>query len=171
MTILSQHPTCRHPTCINRIETHTFNLLPIGRNVPHTSNRNLQSPTVTPNPTPNTIPTHDQIPNPSDPIAPSPTPTLPITQPLYSNYPSMPLLNNPFSYSLFHNNLLNSTNIPTTYTSPTSYSSPTIQANLPNQSPSLWSTLDLHPPTFTPTGSNIESQGRASSCVFDQPLS
>ena len=182
MTIMSQYPTCRHPTCINRIETHAFNLFPIGRNVPHTSNKNLQSPTVTPNPTPNTISIHDQIPNPSDPIAPGPTPTLPTTQPLYSNYPSMPLLNNPFPYSLFHNNLLNPMNIPTT--SPIPYSSPTIIADLSSQSTSLWSTLDRqssanslwstldsHPPTLMQTRSNIESQGRANSCVFDQPLS
>ena len=176
MTILSQHPTCRNPTCINRIDTHRFSLLPIGRNVHHTSNMNLQSPTVTPNPSQNSLPNHDQpssyqIPNPSDPTISNSTPAPPVTHPSYSNYLNIPPSNNPFHYSFFHNSLLNPTNIPMTSTPPTSYSSSTIQANLPNQVPSLWSTLSLGPSTFTPIRSSISNQGRANSCVFDQPLS
>ena len=31
--------------------------------------------------------------------------------------------------------------------------------------------LDSHPPTLIQTRSNFESQGRANSCIFDQPLS
>ena len=171
MTILSQHPTCRNPTCINRIESHRFSLLPIGRNVHHTSNKNLQSPTVTPNPS-NSLLNHDQpspylIPNPSDPIISNSTPALPVTQPSYPNYLNTPPSNNPFLYSFFHNSLLNPSNIPMTSTPPTSYSSSTIQAN---QLPSLWSTLSLGPSTSTPIRSSISNQGRANSCVFDQPL-
>ena len=175
MTILSQHPTCRNPTCINRIDTHRFSLLPIGRNVHHTSNMNLQSPTVTPNPSQNSLPNHDQtssyqVPNPSDPTISNLTPAPPITHPSHSNYLNIPPSNNPFHYSFFHNSLLNPTNIPITFTPPTPYSSSTIQANLPNQIPSLWSTSSLSPSTFIPIRSSISNQGRANSCVFDQPL-
>ena len=72
MTILAQYPTCRNPSCIHRIETHRYNLLPIGSNTSHTSNlclhypNDIQQPTsITQQPSSNTF-TTDSIPMPTD---------------------------------------------------------------------------------------------------------
>ena len=79
MSILAQQPTCRNPSCIHRIETHRYNLLPVGSNTSHTSNSCLHYPNDIQQPPSNTS-TTDPIPMPTN----NPSLTQPISNPLDS---------------------------------------------------------------------------------------
>ena len=200
MSILAQYPTCRNPSCIHRIDTHRYNLLPIGSNTSHTSNsclhcpNDIQQPTlITQQPSSNTFIT-DSIPMPTDnlslaqPISnpitnsnPMPTDNLSLAQPIsnpldsitYSFCLSYPLPNNPSRYFLYHTN---PTDLPMVSSLP---ASPNIAINPINGSTALWSqsTLFGNIWNYEPSTAHDESiqnhalQGRAISCISDQPLS
>ena len=200
MSILAQYPTCRNPSCIHRIDTHRYNLLPIGSNTSHTSNsclhhpNDIQQPTlITQQPSSNTFIT-DSIPMPTDnlslaqPISnpitnsiPIPSDNLSLAQPIsnpldsitYSGCLSYPLPNNPSRYSLYHTN---PTDLPMVSSLP---ASPNIAINPINGPTALWSqsTLFGNIWNYEPSTARDESiqnhafQGRAISCISDQPLS
>ena len=148
MSILAQHPTCRNPSCIHRIEAHRYNLLPIGSNTSHTSNAYLHCPNDTQQQPPSDTSTMDSVPisnnnlllaqpisNPLDSIASETTCNQQPTQSFCSSCPSYPLPNNPFRYSIYHTNLFSPTDPPTVSSLPTS---PNIAAYPTNGSTSLW---------------------------------
>ena len=142
MTILAQHPTCRNPSCIHRIETNRYNLLPIGSNTSHTSNsclhypNDIQQPTsITQQPSSNTF-TTDSIPMPTDNLSLAQPISNPLDSITYSGCLSYPLPNNPCRYSTYHTNLLNPTDPPILSSLPTS---PNIAVYPTNGSTSLWS--------------------------------
>ena len=200
MSILAQYPTCRNPSCIHRIDTHRYNLLPIGSNTSYTSNsclhypNDIQQPTaITQQPSSNTFIT-DSTPTPTDnlslaqPISnpitnsiPVSTDNLSLAQPISNpldsiTYPgcfSHPLPNNPSRYSLYHTN---PTDLPMVSSLP---ASPNIAINPINGPTALWSqsTLFGNIWSYEPSTARDESiqnhafQGRAISCISDQPLS
>ena len=186
MTILAQHPTCRNPSCIHRIETHRYNLLPIGSNTSHTSNLHLHCPNDTQQQPPSTTSTIDSVPistntlaqpilNPLDSTKNQTSYNTQPTQSFCSSCPSYPLPNNPYRYSIYHTNLFSPTDPPTVSSLPTS---PNITAYPTNGSTSLWSqpTLFDNIWNYEPSTACDESirnhaiQGRAISCISDQLL-
>ena len=133
MSILAQHPTCRNPSCIHRIETHRYNLLPIGSNTSYTSNSCLhypndilQPPSNIQQPPSNTF-TSDSIPIPTDnlpPTQPTSNPPSNIQQP-----PSNTSTNNPIPITTDNLSLTQPTSNPsnsTTYSGCLSYPLPNI---------------------------------------------
>ena len=193
MAILAQYPTCRNPPCIHRIETHRYNLLPIGSNTSHTSNSYLHCPNNIQQPPSNTS-TIDSVPmsatnlslaqpisNPITNSIPIPSDNLSLAQPIsnpldsitYSGCLSYPLPNNPSRYSLYHTN---PTDLPMVSSLP---ASPNIAINPINGPTTLWSqsTLFGNIWNYEPSAAcdelirNHSFQGRAISCISDQPLS
>ena len=181
MCILAQHPTCRNPSCIHQIETHRYNLLPIGSNASHTSNaclhypNNTQQPTSTTQQPPSNTPTTDSTPMPTDNLSLAQPISNPLDSITYSGCLSYPLPNNPYRYSIYHTNLFSPTDPPTVSSLPTS---PNIAVYPTNGSTSLWSQPTLfgdiwnYEPSATCDESirNHASQDKAISCISDQPL-
>ena len=179
MSILAQHPTCRNPSCIHRIETHRYSLLPIGSNASHTSNsylhypNDIQQPTsTTQQPSSNTS-TTDSIPMPTGNPSLTQLRSNPSDSTTYSGCLSHSLPNDSNQYSNYHTN-------PTSLPMVSSLStSPNIAVYPTNGPTSLWSQPTLFdniwnyepPTTFDESNRNHTFQGRAISCIFDQPLS
>ena len=195
MCILAQHPTCRNPSCIHQIKTHRYNLLPIGSNTSHTSNAGLHYPNNTQQPTstiqqpPSNTPTTDSTPMPSTTqqppsntpttdSTPMPTNNLSSVQPksnpsdstTYSSRLNYPLPNNPIQYPNYHTN---PTNPPMVSSLPTSPNIAVYPTNSLWSQPILFDNIWSHVPstTFNESIRNHSFQGRAISCIFDQPLS
>ena len=179
MSILAQHPTCRNPSCIHRIETHRYSLLPIGSNASHTSNsylhypNDIQQPTsTTQQPSSNTS-TTDSIPMPTGNPSLTQLRSNPSDSPTHSGCLSHSLPNDSNQYSNYHTN---PTSLPMVSSLPTS---PNIAVYPTNGPTSLWSQPTLfeniwnYEPstTFDESIRNHSFQGRAISCIFDQPLS
>ena len=181
MSILAQQPTCRNPSCIHRIETHRYNLLPIGSNTSHTSNsclhypNDIQQPPSNIQQPPSNTSTTNSIPIPTDNLSFTQLTSNPSDSITYSGCLSYPLPNNPYRNSFYHTNLY-PTDPPMVSSLPTS---PNIAAYPTNGSTSLWSQPTLFNKTwnYEPSTSCDESirnhafQGRAISCISDQPLS
>ena len=176
MCILAQHPTCRNPSCIHQIKTHRYNLLPIGSNTSHTSNACLHYPNDTQQPTsttqqpPSNTPTTDSTPMPTDNLSSAQPISNPSDSTAYSSCLSYPLPNDPNQYSNYHTN---PTNPPMVSSLPTSPNIAVYPTNSLWSQPILFDNIWNHAPstTFNESIRNHSFQGRAISCIFDQPLS
>ena len=176
MCILAQHPTCRNPSCIHQIETHRYNLLPIGSNASHTSNaclhypNNTQQPTSTTQQPPSNTPTTDSTPMPTNNLSSVQPKSNPSDSTTYSSRLNYPLPNNPIQYPNYHTN---PTNPPMVSSLPTSPNIAVYPTNSLWSQPILFDNIWSHVPstTFDESIQNHSFQGRAISCIFDQPLS
>ena len=176
MCILAQHPTCRTPSCIHQIKTHRYNLLPIGRNTSHTSNaglhypNNTQQPTSTTQQPPSNTPTTDSTPMPTNNLSSDQPESNPSDSTTYSSGLNYPSPNDPIQYSNYHTN---PTNPPMVSSLPTSPNIAVYPTNSLWSQPILFDNIWSHVPstTFNESIRNHSFQGRAISCIFDQPLS